>query len=147
MTESSYRQFFEEADADRSGSLTLSELTAMLRKKGYRESESKIRRMFRAVDTSGDNMISYEEYLIAMGEMSPRDHKAATMRAVFREFDLNGDGKIDRSELSEVFQSMGKVMSPEDINRIIRMADSDQNGSLSYEEFIDQVFGPQSGSH
>lgn len=38
-----YRQFFEEADTDKSGSLTLEELTAALRRNGYRENDSKIK--------------------------------------------------------------------------------------------------------
>jgi len=137
----SYDKFFAEADADGSGYLTLDELTSMLRKKGYKDSDSKIRSMFRAVDTSGDNQISREEYNIAMGLMPPKDHKAATMRSVFRQFDLNGDGKIDRSELDQVFRSIGQVLSPDELQKIIRMADKDKSGTLDYEEFIEQVFG------
>jgi len=37
-----YEQFFREADADNSGFLTQAELTDVLRKKGYKEPESKI---------------------------------------------------------------------------------------------------------
>jgi calmodulin len=99
--------------------------------------------MFRAVDTSGDNKISLEEYKIAMGLMPPKQHKVASMRAVFRSFDLNGNGTIEREELDEVFRSMGQSLSPQEINRIIQMADKDSNGALNYEEFIEQVFGKQ----
>jgi len=38
-----YEKFFAEADADKSGYLSLAELTNMLRKKGYRDSDTKIR--------------------------------------------------------------------------------------------------------
>ena len=31
--------------------------------------------MFRACDSSGDNKVSLEEYLTAMGELPPTDHK------------------------------------------------------------------------
>jgi len=40
---SSYEQFFREADTDKSGFLTLDELTTLLRKKGYKESDDKIK--------------------------------------------------------------------------------------------------------
>jgi len=138
-----YQQFFKEADADGSGFLTSKELTDILRKKGYKGSDAEIKKMFRSVDVSGDDKISMDEYLAAMGEVPQRDHKAAAMRAVFREFDLNGDGMIDRKELDEVFRSMGHVMSSEELNKIIGLADSDRSGTLNYEEFIEQVFGPQ----
>jgi len=139
-----YQQFFKEADTDGSGFLTFKELSEVLRKKGYKGTDTEIRNMFRSVDVSGDDKVSMDEYLAAMGEVPPRDHKAAAMRSVFREFDLNGDGTIDRKELDEVFRSMGRCLSAQEVNKIISMADSDRSGTLNYEEFIEQVFGPQS---
>lgn len=62
------------------------------------------------------------------------------MRSCFRSFDKNGDGMIDRSELDAVFREMGRVMDQRDLDRIIRMADKDQSGTIDYEEFIDLVF-------
>jgi Ca2+-binding EF-hand superfamily protein len=141
MSSDGYKQFFTEADTDGSGYLTLEELIAVLRKKGYKDSDAKIRGMFNAVDTSGDNKVSLEEYLVAMGAMPQKDHKSAAMRSCFRSFDKNGDGKIDSAELDQVFREMGKVLPKEDLDRIIQLSDKDHSGALDYEEFIAQVFG------
>jgi len=140
---SNYDQFFKEADVDGSGFLTYKELTDILRKKGYKGSDSEIRSMFRSVDVSGDDKVSKDEYLVAMGQVPERDHKAATMRSVFRQFDVNGDGRIDCKELDEVLRAMGHAMSRDDVNKLIALADKDRNGTLNYEEFIEQIFGPQ----
>jgi Ca2+-binding EF-hand superfamily protein len=140
MAPSKYEQFFRDADKDNSGSLTVAELTELLRKLGFKDADSRIQSMFRSVDTSGDNKISLEEFLIAMGEVAPKDQKQATMRQCFREFDMNGDGTIDRSELTAVFKSLGTQMTPDEIDRIMKMADKDASGSMNYEEFIQQVF-------
>ena len=43
MSSDGYKKFFAEADADGSGYLTLEELIAILRKKGYKDSDNKIR--------------------------------------------------------------------------------------------------------
>jgi calmodulin len=141
MSADRYRQFFEEADTDRSGYLTLQEMTTALRRRGYRDSDSKIKAMFSVADDSGDNKISFDEYMIAMGQMPQADHKAAAMRACFRSFDKNGDGTIDRNELDAVFRELGRVMPAEDLQRIIQLADRDGSGSLDYHEFVQQVFG------
>jgi Ca2+-binding EF-hand superfamily protein len=138
---SKYEQFFREADTDKSGLLTLDELVSILRKKGYKDADTKIRGMFRSIDTSGDDKISLDEYLKAMGEIADTDHKAAAMRQCFREFDANGDGTIDRGELDKVFQSMGKHFSPQELDRMIAQCDKDGSGSINYEEFITKVFG------
>lgn len=136
-----YEMFFREADTDNSGFLVLDELISILRKKGYKDADTKIRSMFRSIDSSGDNKVSLDEYLKAMGQIPDTDHKAAAMRQCFREFDANGDGTIDRSELDNVFKSMGKSFSQAELDKMMAMCDKDKSGSINYEEFIGRVFG------
>lgn len=62
------------------------------------------------------------------------------MRQLFREFDKDGSGAIDRAELDAVFKELGKTMPQKDIDRIIELADKDKSGTLDYEEFMKQVF-------
>ena len=68
-------------------------------------------------------------------------YRAARMRSLFRDFDKDGSGLIDRSELDAVFAEIGKHFSEEELERMIQLADQDQSGSLNYEEFIGYVFG------
>ena len=63
------------------------------------------------------------------------------MRGCFREFDINGDGTIDRQELEKVFTSLGKQFSKDELDRMISLADKDKSGTLDYEEFVKKVFG------
>lgn len=67
--------------------------------------------------------------------------RQAMMRNCFREFDVNGDGTIDRQELDNVFKSMGKQFSKEELDRMISLADTDKSGTMEYEEFVKKVFG------
>jgi Ca2+-binding EF-hand superfamily protein len=138
---SKYEQFFKDADKDNSGYLTLDELTAMLRQNGYKESDSKIRTMFSAVDESGDNKISLQEYLTAMGEMPQQNHKEASMRSCFRSFDKDGSGTIDRAELEKAMTEVGSHLTSAEFDRIIQLVDKDGSGTIDYEEFIAHVFG------
>jgi Ca2+-binding EF-hand superfamily protein len=138
---STYEKFFDQADQDKSGFLTMDELTATLRQNGYKDSDEKIKTMFGAVDISGDKKISKEEYLTAMGEMPPKNHKEASMRSCFRSFDKDGSGSIDAKELKAALKECGSNMSDEEVNRLIQLVDKDGSGSLNYEEFIAKVFG------
>jgi len=63
------------------------------------------------------------------------------MRSLFRDFDKDGSGQIDRSELDAVFEELGKHFSDDELQRMIGLADQDQSGTLNYEEFIGYVFG------
>ena len=63
------------------------------------------------------------------------------MRSLFREFDKDGSGVIDRSELDAVFDELGKDFDDDELQRMIGLADKDATGTLDYEEFIGYVFG------
>jgi len=138
-SEAEYRKFFQEADLDKSGYLSMDELCKLLTAKGYRDSE--VRKWFRSVDTSNDNQISLEEFLSAMGCAPPNTDKEAILRQTFRQFDKDGNGSIDASELQAVFKEMGKHLSQEEYKRMIALGDGDGSGTLDYEEFIILVFG------
>jgi predicted nucleic acid-binding Zn-ribbon protein len=56
---------------------------------------------------------------------------------IFKEFDLDGDGTIDRGELRLGFKSaFGEVLTDADIDAIMAMADTDGDGSVEYGEFV-----------
>jgi Ca2+-binding EF-hand superfamily protein len=143
MSLESYKSFFLEADKDNSGFLTFNELSAVFRSKGYKGGDDKLKSMFGAADLSGDDKISLDEYLMAMGQLPPKEHKEASMRSCFRSFDTDNSGSIDKKELSAVFAEMGKHLSEEELQRMIELADQDSSGTIGYEEFIREIFGQE----
>ena len=67
--------------------------------------------------------------------------REARLRSVFRDFDKDGSGLIDRAELDAVFNELGQDFSDDELQRMIQLADKDESGTLNYEEFISYVFG------
>eukprot|EP00747_Dinoflagellata_sp_TGD_P214272 gnl/TRDRNA2_/TRDRNA2_87157_c0_seq1.p1 gnl/TRDRNA2_/TRDRNA2_87157_c0~~gnl/TRDRNA2_/TRDRNA2_87157_c0_seq1.p1 ORF type:complete len:919 (+),score=219.35 gnl/TRDRNA2_/TRDRNA2_87157_c0_seq1:185-2758(+) len=60
----------------------------------------------------------------------------------FAEFDRNGDGVIDRSELVQVLQHLNSSHWTEDkIDRLLRTCDGNKDGKIQLDEFIQWVFG------
>jgi calcium-binding protein CML len=57
------------------------------------------------------------------------------MARVFRKFDANGDGRISRSELAALFESLGHAASDDELARMMAEADSDGDGFISLAEF------------
>jgi len=137
----SYEDIFKEMDKDGSGSLTVSEVTEMLHKIGYEETDERIKTMFGFIDASDDHTISLQEFLAALGALPAEEHKEANMRRCFREFDKDGSGSIDRSELRNAMREYNCEISEEEIDRLLQIVDKDESGSINYEEFIAQVFG------
>ncbi|CAH1787050.1 unnamed protein product [Owenia fusiformis] len=136
-----YEAFFKEADTDNSGFLTLSELKGCLVKRGYKGTSGELENLFNKADQSGDDKMSFEEYMVVMGAASPEQHKAARMREVFNGFDKDGSGEVDKAEMDQVFKEMGKHLSEAEIARMIQLADTDGSGTLNISELIKHCFG------
>jgi Ca2+-binding EF-hand superfamily protein len=53
----------------------------------------------------------------------------------FREFDVDGSGTIDTSELLAAFKSMGQGCTPDQAKKLISKYDNDGNG-VDFENFL-----------
>jgi calcium-dependent protein kinase len=88
------------------------------------------------VDHSGQ--IQYTEFLAATLEARGYLEEERIAEA-FQSIDRDGSGFIDKDELKEV---LGKSCTEEQIDEIIRTADKNNDGKISYEEFF-SVFRDQ----
>jgi calmodulin len=86
------------------------------------------------VDHSGT--INFEEFLRLMSmHVNDRDNEEDMMN-VFRVFDKDGNGYITAAELKQAMESLDEVVTDEDIEDMIREADTNGDGNVNYEEFI-----------
>ncbi|CAN7034657.1 unnamed protein product, partial [Brassica oleracea var. botrytis] len=69
-----------------------------------------------------------------------RQRKPST--TIFQEiFDANADGKISAAELEEALKKLGSVTHDDDcdFDRMMTEIDTDGDGNISYQEFIDFI--------
>jgi hypothetical protein len=74
------------------------------------------------------------ERIIALGEL-PKPDPDAKLKRAFRQFDRNGDGKIDVQELQEAFRAAGREALKEEVEGVMKQADVNFDGSIDFEEF------------
>ncbi|KAH9320918.1 hypothetical protein KI387_015557, partial [Taxus chinensis] len=67
-------------------------------------------------------------------ESMPSRHELAE---VFKKFDANNDGKISSSELRSMMDSLGNKSSDGEIDSMMKEADADGDGFISFDEFFD----------
>jgi len=63
----------------------------------------------------------------------------------FKLFDKNGDGKISYKDLGEMLRTMGYDPSNQELKDLIANADSNSNGYLEFEEFLNFTIKPTPG--
>ena len=66
----------------------------------------------------------------------------------FEVFDKDKDGFVSRQELKTIMRSLGQNPSEDDIEELMVTADSNQDGKISYDEFMTLISNQikQSGS-
>lgn len=58
------------------------------------------------------------------------EEREASLRAVFKEFDIGGDGKLCRSDLSHICDRLNMKLSHEEIDALIEYADENESGHV-----------------
>ena len=57
----------------------------------------------------------------------------------FEVFDKDKDGKISRQELKTIMRSLGQNPSDDDIEEMMLSVDKNQDGQISYDEFMNLI--------
>merc|ERR1711962_1190809 len=71
--------------------------------------------------------------------IKPEDMKK--LRAAFTEFDKDSDGHITKEDLCGVMANFNHVISPADVDHVMKLVDKDGNGVLDFKEFLDLMDG------
>jgi len=144
ITKQHLQNLHKKMDADGNGKVSREEIVAHHEKTsqevGYKEIES----IFDEIESTQDGSLSLEEHMSEMKEVhaaeSPENYKVIeqTELAKFKAADADGDGKLDKKELTHL---MRPELHPEvlkvHVKDVMRQKDDDNNGKLHKEEFGD----------
>jgi len=131
-----FRAAFELFDKDRDGKITTKELGTIMRNLGQNPSERELTIMINDVDTDGNGTIDFKEFLgMMVRQMKGIDTEEELIEA-YKVFDRDGNGHITALELRMVMTTLEKDLSAEEIDDMIREADSSIDGQINYEEFV-----------
>jgi len=122
------RGAFLEMDKDKTGTIKLWELKQVLLER-FSMPEDESTKVFQVLVTNNDDQIHYSDFLAAMVAGRLRLHEEL-LDDVFRRFDTDGTGKISPENFKAL---LGKDTPVDDF---MREADKDQDGYISYAEFI-----------
>jgi len=123
------RGIFQEFDLNNDGFIQKNELKAVMLKMGQSPTDEELDSMFSAADQDKDGNIDFREFL-AIAKANPM-----SLKGVFDELDVDGNGYITRSELKTAFQRMGHSLNDQEIKAIYKHVDTNNDGRINFEEF------------
>ena len=133
-----YKEAFDMFDKDKSGTISATEITKIMKNFGNPVSKKEVERMIAEIDTSGDGELDFEEFVTLMQrnisyiEESEED---LVLRA-FKAFDKDHDGKITNYEFRYILTQLGDKFTEEECDTLFKECDLDNDGVLVYQDFI-----------
>jgi calmodulin len=132
---SEFREAFSLFDKNGDKTVTTRELGTVMRSLGQNPTEAEIQNMLEDVDSEGDGVIDFQEFLLIMVKCMKNRLPEDEICEAFRVFDKKGNGFVSAAELRHVMTNLGEKMTAKNIEELIREADIDGNGQIDYEEF------------
>merc|ERR1712187_301344 len=130
------RETFMQLDGNGDGKLTVNEMKEGIQKAGLKEIPADLQQIMEEVDSDGSGVIDYTEFLAAT--LDKKVYMAEDVCwAAFRIFDRNGDGKIDKNEISKVLNDDGvQDAAARDLAEIMKEIDQNGDGEIDFQEFM-----------
>merc|ERR1712176_874522 len=140
LNEDQVREFkdaFDIFDEDNSGTVSTSELASVMKTLGQDIDEKEVGVMISEVDSDGSGEIYFSEFCTLMARQMEKSDPEYEYKKAFAIIDKRKDGFIDNAELKHVMMNIGEEMSDHDIAAMMKEADIDNDGKLSYDEFLE----------
>jgi Ca2+-binding EF-hand superfamily protein len=135
---------FRSWDTDNDGAISFAELKNAVQRSGQRMTEEEMNAIFAIGDADQNGEIDFDEFK-AMMLPSASDvvskfrsiHKTVKdVQMAFKKIDDDGNGSIDKDELTSALTTRGMNFTQQEIDAIFRAGDADGDGAIDYEEFV-----------
>lgn len=131
---------FEKSDRDGNKMLTIDEISNVCEYMGAPmddDEEEQLRKM----DKDGSGTIDEDEWcrwwLKRISQRpNPEKQQQVIARHTFSSYDIDGSGTIDATEFKSLIEKLGATFNDDEINEALNQLDSDGNGKVDQNEFV-----------
>ncbi|KAF2899052.1 hypothetical protein ILUMI_07120 [Ignelater luminosus] len=137
------RTAFDLLDRNQDGKLTAAELQFMLGKLGIDLSDEVVQQLLKSASGTGNELLSETEFMHWVKKIQSllpdqEDDISKDLIAAFRVFDVEQKGYITRNELRTAMEMIGEPVTEQQLTEFIKLATTDKEGRINYEEFAKQ---------
>ena len=136
--ESAFRRAFDSFDRDRDGSINVKDMCTSMNAltvdgEKITVTKSEIREMIQ--EFGSETTISYDSFLDFFFKKLEEMDSSKMVDIAFDSFDLDKDNNIGPEDLGKAFAELGNRASAWEIKELIQSADTNNDGTLSQDEF------------
>ena len=130
------KECFDLFDTDKSGMVSIEELTTTIRALGLENEAEKVLNIVTAQTKYEE--ITFELFLEIFG-FGSNDMDGDNMRSIYDLFDIRGTGCFNTEDFAKTCESVGERFTDAEYEHMIEYADRDRDGGIVFEEFVDIV--------
>ena len=132
-----FREAFSLFDHDENGSINHVELGQVLSALGQNPSQNELLDMINEVDVDGNGFVEFAEFVILMTNKVKEMTKEEEITEAFNVLDKEKDNHISVKELKYFMRKVAHIkLSSEEAEAMIEFADSDEDGLVSFDDFV-----------
>lgn len=120
---------------DHSGKISKLELKRVLLALNIKASDTEVAQLLSKMDSDHSGEVDYEEFKKVMAASYFKKNTQAELQGAFKKFDTDGNGYISSHELSQILSRMGRHLNRNQVEAIIKSADTSGDGRISFDEF------------
>ena len=103
---------------------------------GYVISVGELDFIFQSIDKDKNGLVDFQEFLEFIFICQFGQTEIQQAKLLFKGFDKDGGGTIDKVELYQAFTKLGVKVTMQQINLAFDFLDRNQSGSLDFNEFL-----------
>ena len=111
----------------------MKELREAMNMAGHDATEEMVKDLLKCHDKDANGVLTIDEFEMFLKKDNSANH--VELKEAFDLFDINGNGYISKDELIQAMKKMGENLTDEEIDKMIKSADINKDGQVSFEEF------------
>ena len=130
------RSTFDLIDTSHDGLIDPDELRCALNSLGFEFTAGEIKRLVMELDPQNTGTIDFQHFSELIHQKMSEREKIEEIQYAFQMFDSNRTGKITFADLKRVAKELGEELTDQELHEMINEADTDNDGEISFEEFV-----------
>jgi len=129
-----FKEAFHLFDKDGDGKIGTDEIGTVMRAIGKNPTQAEIKELSKGV--SGGK-VDFNQFLALLQKRGKIIEGDSQVKEAFKVFDSkSGSGLVEISELRHILTTLGEKLSPEEVDGVLKEADSDSDGKISLDDFL-----------
>ncbi|XP_049873818.1 troponin C-like [Pectinophora gossypiella] len=137
------RRAFSMFDSSKQGRIEKEKVRTILNTMVHSYDDRELDEMLDSEETDDSGKLNFDSFVRVATHFLDEDDEALQkeLKEAFRLYDKEGNGYIPTSSLREILAALDDQLTPDQLNEMIAEIDTDDSGTVDFDEFMEMMTG------